>query len=275
MVTKYFNQELVCRSFENLSSRGMAGKTHMERTSALMYFLSVDAALKYFNATMLDLNPDNLNGVNSRKQVELEFTKLVLVGDTASGLGQVTELGKVEWGGTSPEKRISSNFFTVPMKKASNQSAPFYYPSRPTNSALLKMGQAATGKHWGICFHDNWKPNFLRILATAKSSTPSLDFAVFVCRDSLIDNGELNLFTALGKQLTKRFTKNLSDYWIARIEKEKVLARDVEAPFAAKYSQFTTSYTHPRSTTKKYDLMKKSELIKRIYHLESIMKNVP
>jgi len=261
-------------SFEKLSSRDMVGKTHMERTSALMYFLSVDAALKHFDATMLDLNPDNLNGINSRKQVELEFTKLVLVGNSASGLGQVTELGKIEWGGNPPEKRISSNFFTVPVKKASNQTAPFYYPSRPTNSALFKMGQAATGKQWGICFHDDWKSNFLRILASVKSSTPSLDFAVFVCRDLPIDIEDLDIFTALEKLLKKKFTKNFADYWKTRIDKEKILARNIESPFAQKYSQFTTSYTQPRNPMKKYELMNKSQLKERIYHLESMIAMV-
>lgn len=240
-MSKYLSQEVVCNSFERLSSRDMAGKTHMERTSALMYFLSVDAAFKHFDVTMLDLNPENLNGLNGRKQLELEFTKLVLVGNSNSGVKQVIELGKIESGGTPPEKRISSNFFTVPLKKASNQAAQFFYPSRPTKCPLFKMGQEATGKQWGICFHDDCMPNFLRILATVKSSTPSLDLAVFVCRDSAIDDGVLDIFTALGKQLTKKFTKNLADYWIGKIDKEKVLARGFEAPFAAEYAQFASS----------------------------------
>lgn len=266
----YFSQELVCKSFERLSSRNTTGKTHMERTSALMYFLSVDAAFKHFEVSSLDLNPDSLEGKNNRKQVEIEFTRLVLVGNSHGRVRQVTELGRIEEAGTHPEKRISSNFLTVPLKKASNQTPPFYYPNRPKHP-LFKMGLAATGKKWGVSFHDNWMSNFLAILTTIKGSTPSLDLAVFVCRDCAIDDGAANIFTALEEQLKKRFTRNLADFWIQRIEKEKVMARGVGAPFADHHVPFASFYKQAPAPVKQYGQMKKSELIDRIHQLESML----
>lgn len=269
-MAKYLSQELVCKSFERLSSRNTMGKTHMERTSALMYFLSVDAAFKQFGVSCLDLNPDNLEGKHSRKQVELEFTRLVLVENSQGGVKQVTELGKIDEAGTHPEKRISSNFLTVPLKKASNQTTPFYYPSRPKHP-LFKMGFAATEKQWGVSFHDDWESNFLSILTTIKGPTPALDLAVFVCRDCAIDDGAADIFTALQEQLKKRFTRNLADFWIKRIEKEKVMARGIEAPFADHHAPFASFYKQVHAPVKRYEQMKKSELIDRIHQLESML----
>ena len=269
-MTKYLTQELVCKSFARLSSRNTTGKTHMERTSALMYFLSVDAAFKHFGENSLDLNPDSLEGKNSRKQVELEFTRLVLVGNSHGTVRQVIELGKIDAAGTDPEKRISSNFFTVPLKKATNQTTPFYYPSRPKHP-LFKMGLAATGKKWGVRLHDNWMTNLLAMLTTIKGATPSLDLAVFVCRDSAIDDGAADICMALEEQLKKRFTKNLADFWIQRIEKEKVMAHGLPPPFADHHAPFASFYKQAAAPVKQYEQMKKSELIDRIRQLESML----
>lgn len=271
-MSKYLSQEFVCKSFERLSSRNKTGKTHMERTSALMYFLSIDAAFNHFNVSILDLNPDSLDGKNSRKQVELEFTRLVLVGNSDRGVRQVTELGKIEDAGTHPEKRISSNFLTVPLKKASNQTTPYYYPNRPKHP-LFKMGLAATGKQWGISLHDNWMLNFLAILTTIKGSTPLLDLAVFVCRDCVIDDVTTDIFTALEEQLNKRFTKKLAEFWILRMEKERAMPRGVEIPFAGYHAPFASIYKRATTSVKQYAQMNKHELIARIHHLEFMLEN--
>ena len=270
-MSKYLSQEFVCESFERLSSRNKTGKTHMERTSALMYFLSIDAAFKYFDVSILDLNPDTLDGRNSRKQVELEFTRLVLVGNSHEGIRQVTELGKIEDAGSHPEKRISSNFLTVPLKKASNQTTPFYYPNRPKHP-LFKMGLAATGKKWGVSLHDNWMSNFLAILTTIKGSTPLLDLAVFVCRDCVIDDGTTDIFTALKEQLKKRVTIKLAEFWIQRIEKERIISRRIQSPFADEHAPFVNVYKQAHTTVKKYSQMNKSELIARIHLLELMLQ---
>jgi len=268
-MAKYLSPELVCKSFDRLSSRSKTGKTHLERTSALMYFLSVDAAFKHFDVSVLDLNPDTLDGRNNRKQVELEFTKFVLVGNSPDGVKQVIELGKIDEAGTHPEKRISSNFLTVPLKKASNQTTPFFYPNRP-KCPLFKMGLTATGKKWGVSFHENWMANILAIQTTIKGSTPSLDLAVFVCRDAAIDDGATDIFTALEEHLRKKFTKNLADFWIQRIEKEKVMPRGVEVAFTDHHASFASIYVQASAPAKKYTQMTKSELIARILKLESM-----
>jgi hypothetical protein len=269
-MAKYLSQELVCKSFERLSSRNNTGKTHLERTSALMYFLSVDAAFKHFDVSVLDLNPDSLEGKNNRKQVELEFTRLVLVGNSHDGVSQVTELGKIDEGGTHPEKRISSNFLTVPLKKASNQTTPFLYPNRP-KCPLFKMGLTATGKKWGVIFHESWMTNFLAIMTSIKGSTPALDLAVFVCRDAAIDDEASDIFVALEQNLRKRFSKNLADFWIQRIEREKAMHRSVEVAFTDHHASFAGVYKQASASKKEYTQMTTSELIARIHQLESML----
>ncbi len=269
-MAKYLNTDMVSRSFKRLSSRKKAGKTHLERTSVLMYFLAFDAACKYFDAGALDLNPDSLDGKNNRKQVEVEYTKLILLEKTSDVFKQVTELGKICVGGTTPEKRISSNFFTVPLKKASEQKEPYFYPKRPA-TPLLKMGPAATGKPWGITYGDDWASNLPLLISEIKESTPFLDLAFFVCRDCGFDDKFNDGISAVSDQLQKRFTKKLADFWVTRIDKEKVLAKHLDSPFADHHSYFVRSYAEDAGEINGYEKMKKSELIERIKYLEKIL----
>jgi len=269
-MTKYLNPEFVSRSFKRLSSRKRTGKTHLERTSALMYFLAIDATCKHFNVNSLDLNPNSLEGKNNRKQVELEFTKLVLVEKSQDSLKQVIELGKIDIGGTNPEKRISSNFFTVPLKKASGQKEPYYYPRRPS-APLLKMGPTATDKKWGIKYHEDWSSNFPVLLSEIKDPTPTLDLAIFVCRDCGFDDKAIEIFSDISEQIRKRFTKEMADYWISKIDKEKIMARHIEEPFVSQYASFASLNKGDLTSLTRYEQMKKSELIDRILSLEKIL----
>ncbi len=270
-MSKYLNSEHVCSAFTRLSSRNNTGKTHMERTSILMYFLAVDATCKHFGVDVLDLDPVSLEGKNYRKHMELEFVKLVLVENTSTGPKQVIQLGKIDVSGTSPEKRISSNFFTVPLKKASGQVDPYYYPRRPA-APILKMGPAATGRKWGIGYHDDWKLNFLALLTEIKSPTPLMDLAIFVCRSCAFEDSTVDFILAFREQLKKRFTDKIVDFWMHRIAKEKVLARPIDNLFSDHYSSFVTTYKEGPTSTKRYDQMKKSELIDLIHQLESKLR---
>lgn len=267
-MAKFLNPELVCLSFQRLSSRNSNGKSHLERTSALMYFLSISAAFKHFTTDCLDLNPESFEGKNNRKQIELEFTRLVLLEKSSNGQKQVTELGKIAVGGTIPEKRISSNFFTVPLKKASSQKEPYNYPRRP--APLITMGHTATGIKWGVECHEDWSSNLPFFLTETKGSTPMLDLSIFVCRDCSFDDESTDVISAIKDQIEKRFPQKLADYWISRIEKEKLLARHIEAPFVEQYSYFANICMNGLPP-KDYTEMKKAELIQRIKNLEVIL----
>src|SRR5687767_4104165 len=97
----YLKPEQVFTSFQRLASRKAEGKTQMERTSVIMYFLAFDTAIRNASQTKLDFNPEKIDGRNNRKSIELEFTKLVLLGNQGSQTIQVCELGKITHEGKS------------------------------------------------------------------------------------------------------------------------------------------------------------------------------
>jgi hypothetical protein len=233
----YFSSEQVSASFKRLSSRKAEGKTHMERTSALMYFLAFDAVCKSHGGGTVNFDPNNTAGKNNRKSIELEFTKLVLLKKEHNKILQVSELGKIDHAGKDPEKRISSNFLTVPLKKASEHSTPYSYPKRPA-TPLMKLGQAATGQKWGIDYYDGWQTNLPALLADIKQSSPFTDLAIFVFRDTLFDAGIGDYLAALATVISNRFSKELAEFWIERIEKEKLFAKHIELPSSTEHESF-------------------------------------
>src|SRR5690606_35170148 len=175
-----------------------------------MYFLAFDAVCKKVDNTLLDLNPDKPNGKNNRKAIELEFTKLVLLDRSHGQIRQVSELGKVDCKSKDPEKRISSNFLTVPLKRASGQAGNFYYPQRPS-TPLFKMGPAATGLKWGLKYYEDWMDNLPKLLSEIKDSTPFTDLAIFVFRDASIDAPvSSSLIDVLRPLITARFSEPLA-----------------------------------------------------------------
>lgn len=266
---KYLNPDLVCSSFRRLSSRERTGKKHLERTSVLMYFLSFDATCKFFGTKILDFNPDSLDGKNCRRQFEVEFIRMVLIEQTRDNLKQVIELGKIDENGTNPGQRISSNFFSVPVKKSSDHKEPFNYPSRPP-APVLQMGPVATGKKWGIEYFNGWQQNLPKLLSEIKEPTPFLDLAIFICRGCDFDDGD-DVISAVSKQLRIRFTKELAEYWILKMEREKIMIKNFENPYIDHYSSFARKYNDSLTAVDKYKAMKKEELIDRIVYLESIL----
>lgn len=138
----FFSAGQVSKSFSRLKGRkrtdGKTTKTHLEKTSALMCFLAFDATCKITQSEKLDLNPTSDHGKKIRGLIAAEFSKLVLLTGESDNKLQFIELGKVVQQNKSPEVRFSSNFLTVPLKKASEQAAPYSYPNRPRNAEVLK-----------------------------------------------------------------------------------------------------------------------------------------
>lgn len=263
----YLKAEQITTCFSRLASRKSEGKTPMERTSALMYFLSVNAALKSINQTRIDLNPDKTEGANNRKRIELEFTKLVLLSHQNGELFQVCELGKVAESEKSPEKRISSNFLTVPLKKASEQTRPYNYPKRPS-TPLIKMGPAATGLKWGMEIHEEWRENLPKLFSEVVCPTVFTDLAVFVFRDHNFLDIPSTYLEAFSMALKHRFTNDLAEFWIEKIKKEQVLVKHMAAPFSSNYEPMVNGRTKIKEVKTPQDV---KVLKKRIQYLEGLL----
>jgi len=228
----YLHDTLLRSSFDRLASRSAKGKRPLERTSALMYFLAMDAAAKKLNATPLDLNFQSNDGKQHRDTMQLEFCRLVRLHKSASGkLRQILKLGHVTTGGNEPEKRISSNFYTTPVKKASQTSKKIGYPNRP--ASLLTLGQGLTGLPWGVGYHPNWETNLPQFFTDFKSNVPFTDLAIFVLRDYVFPEDATDLRSELGAALALRFSASLTDCWVGKMNSEKRFFRDGEPHFQA------------------------------------------
>lgn len=275
-MVQYLNQKLVDLSFKRLAPTTNVGKKPLERTSALMYFLAFDAVAKKLDCCPLDLNPKAADGKNNREAIELEFVKLVMLKNAADmQVRQVSVLGKVEKGGNSPEKRISSNFLTVPLKKASDSAKAYNYPSRP--ASLLKMGASATGLKWGAEYHDDWRTNLPKFLSEIKSNTPFTDLAVFVFRDAKIPAGTQNIRDALIDLIKARFSDDLAMFWSKRIDAEKVFFKHGDDPFRNSYQESlpeasATSENSSGSDPESLKSLDKQILVDRIVYLEGLLE---
>lgn len=266
----YFSSKQVLSSFKRLSSRRRTGKTHLERTSSLMYFLAFDAVCKQHGCESLDLNPQSTNGINNRKLLGLEFAKLVVLGNKDQVCWQVSELGKIHSNGNCPEKRISSNFFTVPLKKASAQSDSVPYPKRP--APVLLLGGSRNGINWRVQYHAQWRNNLPKLLLEVVEPTCFSDLAIFVLREAQFNKCENGYIEALSSLIKNKFSESLSDFWIQRIHGEKVLSGNkFQEPFANDYEAFPLE--DPTFAQDRLNVLSKSELLKRISYLESVLED--
>jgi hypothetical protein len=218
----YLNDQLLQESFLRLRKEESGGKIGTERTSALFQFLAFNALQKRTGMpSPIDLDPDSSAGKINRDLLTTEFCRLSLI----KGLGinmfcHVPDLGKVNVDNHSPEKRFSSNFLTVTLKKATTSDSEVAYPSRPSNPLLI-LGPKATKLTWGIGFHPNWKQNLPVFLEGRKTRTPFTDLACFVLRQRGYEDRPENLQTALSIGLDEVFTEELSNYWSEQIKCEK------------------------------------------------------
>lgn len=208
------------------------GKIGLERTSALMCFLAFDALLKRTGVRPpLDFDPEASIGNNNRAGLTREFTRLVHL-KNGSEPYHVINLGEIMAGGNSPEKRFSSNFLTVSLKKATTSENPYEYPSRPSNP-LLVMGPRATNLTWGIDRHPEWEKNLPVFLQGRKTKTPFHDLACFVLRQRGFITEAATLRDGLTDGLAEVFTPELCDFWSRQLSLEKVYAEEVDEPFQA------------------------------------------
>lgn len=269
----YFSEEQVSISFKRLASRkrtdGQKTKTHLERTSVLMYFLAFDTRCKGVNLTRLDMDPDRPDGKANREAVALEFAKLVLLDSTLNEIKQVLELGKVSGGGKGPAERLSSNFLTVPLKKATEQAEPFFYPKRPRSAPMVRLGQAATGLKWGMEYHQDWPSSLPKLLSEVKASTQFTDLAIFVMRDTRLSGADY--IEALSNAISSRFSDQLAEFWIEKVKKEKLLAKHIlSSPFSFTHQPFARS--RQIALPNRFDDVSRDELLGYISNLEGILE---
>ena len=258
--------EIIANSFRRLRPRESGGKTHLERSSALLYFLAVDSTAKSIGTDVLNVSPHSATGRYQRRELELQFAKLVQLAPLNGVLRQVQSLGYITIGGIEPEKRLSSNFLTVPITKAATQLNEVVYPHRPTSAPLLRLGKASTGHQWGIRVHEKWSASFPRFFEQIPNSTFSFDLAVFLNRHKKIDDATEDIHSALESCLREQFSESVSEPWISRIRKERIYIKHLTFPvFESKYRPWEELLEPSGEENNQADLFQ------RVKYLESLL----
>ncbi|RAJ98466.1 hypothetical protein [Aliidiomarina maris] len=270
----YFSPELVEQSFNRLTPVSTAGKKSLERTSALMYFIAFAATISRLGVSSLDMNPRTFEGKTNRQAMELEYVKLVQLKSFDDGvIRHVSVLGKIDIGGKHPEKRISSNFFTVPLTKASKSTTEYDYPSRP--APIMKMGLSATQIKWGLSYHSDRKKNLPKLFTEFKSNTPFTDLAVFVSRYDSLPEKVATIHEALTFVIRDRFEEDFANFWLARINSEKIFFRPMDQPFSSTFSDALVTDNNFRTSSNTDEealrALEKGVLEKRVIYLESLL----
>jgi hypothetical protein len=240
-----------------------------------MYFLAFDATSKGKLKIPLDFNPKKKDGLNNRQKMEIEFVRLVQLKNGRDGkLRQVVNLGQINKLGASPEKRISSNFFTTPLKKASQSAAKCLYPTRP--APVLIMGNLEAGLNWGIDYCTEWSQNLPKLLKQTKSNSPFTDLAVFVLRDTEFRLVDSDYIGSISEKLTSRFSTRLSEYWVKKIAAEKIYSKHLQHLLQDTPPSFPSEeesiLPKAESRTKILGHWEKKNLVDRILFLENLLK---
>lgn len=263
----YLNECNVKCAFKRLSAKTANGKKMNERTSAIMYFLAFDLVAKQHGKSELDLSPKE----NFRKLMANEYYSLVVLGSKINEVKYFKEFGKIEIVKNSKcvEVKISSNFFTTRLKKASEISTKSGYPKRPV--PLLLLGPGIVQGNWGITYSSNWEENLPLFFTDIQSNTPFTDLALLVCRNEEFDGNSRNLQEILSSLLKKKFTERVADFWSSRLNIEKIFVKhiDEENLLSEQYG----NYNWECGNTRREELqsMNKAGLISRILDLENIL----
>lgn len=245
------------------------GKMPLERTSSIMYFLAFDATAKKGQAETIDIDIKTPLGKNVRETFVLEYAKLVSLSNSSKGgKQQIAALGEIQQGGKEPEKKIASNFLSVPVVKAATSSTPYAYPKRP--APLLFLGLEATGLPYGMTYHTNWIKNLRAFLSDFKSNTPFTDLAITCLRAAKGMSKDKTFHDGLASMIRAKFTENLSEVWIKAIDGERSFIKHIPL------SDYCTSEFHDVlgcdfKVSRKDELlgMSKSDLVDIILTLES------
>ena len=152
-----------------------------------------------------------------------EYSRLVSVSKAPNDIAQsVHELGFVVLGGKDPSQRISSNFMSTQVVKATISETEYEYPMRP--APLLYLGKKATGITYGVELHDNWQEGFKQHLSGVSSNTPFTDLAMFCLRYENAEKKE-TLTLTISAMIRQKFSKDIADFWVSKIKAERLFAK--------------------------------------------------
>lgn len=265
----YLDSDFVKGAFSRLRSNAKGGKSHQEKTSALMFFLAFAALSQKKNSSSLAFPPKS----HARRELENEFRRLVALEHDA----QVVALGAVEYAyPKSPECRLESNFLTTQLKKASMAVSAMDYPKRP--KPLLLIGKVDSSTDWGMVAHPDWRENFPAFFSDTISNTPFTDLSIFIFK---YDDFGVNrdVWCAIFEKLAEKYPKCVADFFIQKIQAERVFAKHLKKPaFDETREDLASAFGEnlPVSCSREDALRARNKdlLIQHILRLEAILDNL-
>ncbi|OMF56537.1 MoxR family ATPase [Paenibacillus sp. FSL R5-0766] len=219
----YFADQTFRTNYRMLQPLEQGGKLGRETTSGLAYFFSLDRLQKKLGLEIIDLHPESAD----RQEFISMFIETLMVGrDEQNNELQATSLGFIEVGASSLEKKVSSNFLTVPVKKGSRQQELLPYPGRPGPLVNLGLDTGIHGK-WGITKNPEWKDNFLKFINRRLCGSNTFPLIVFLLRNRPLLNLESdNPYTILKSSLGDIVTEETADFLVSHAEVPEEWASD-------------------------------------------------
>lgn len=261
----YLDPAIVKKAFSRLQFTEYEGKSPKERTSGLMYMLSIDAIMREQDRNSLDMS-GSYQGLQNKKKVMMAYSQLVTITpDNRNTLRHVAELGRIEYGGKTPESKIRSNFFSRQIDAGEEASGVSEYPRRP--APLMLIGPDSASK-CTVRLHPLIKTSLAQYLSCLRTNTPYTDLAIFCLRTEPIEEGT-DLTTSLCHKLETCHTSELAQLWTQKITSERKFSPYEGMLFLApRFVDALASYAKP-SRAEELATKKKEELIEIILKLEA------
>lgn len=205
----YFTSKGFSHYYKLLNTVKETGKTNLERTSSLVYFLAQDKLQKKYSVDTIDVSSNS----DLRKEFQNAVKEILAVDTKTNEEVQANHLGvlNIEDSKNSIFIKTGKNFLSTQVYRASTSAETFDYPTRPKNSPILKLGVEYNGSKNTISKHKDWQNNLLTYIDFRKCGQNTLPLIIFLLRDSRLEK-DMSMKPWVEKELKEIFTEDLSEF---------------------------------------------------------------
>ncbi|WP_240378175.1 AAA family ATPase [Bacillus piscicola] len=205
----YFSAKAFNEFYPQLSTQ-REGKTNLERTSSLAYFLAIDQLQKMNESETIDVHKDS----PLKRQFVEKVSELLVLGDQGTQEMQANCLGIINLeSGDKIKTKVGKNFLSTQVNRATI-SGETEYPTRPNNSALLTLGLDTENGKTGIAKHSNWPDNLMKFINFRICGDNAFPLIVFLLRKRYFEENNI-LREALETELLKIFSADVTSFLIS------------------------------------------------------------
>lgn len=186
------------------------GKTNLERTSILSYFLAHDMLCKTYTTDIVDLNSNT-----STRDFFVNNVSYILSLDEDKESGeeyQASQLGLIVKDRSQIKTKVGKNFLSTQLIRAAQSKNVSTYPTRPKDSGMLELGHEINGNYYGVKKSPDWKRNFIKFLDFRQCKSDTFPLICFLLRNHKFDlSGKFSISNELENALHTLFTDEVVD----------------------------------------------------------------